>query len=177
MMVVMTADPETFVRLLTECQSRLYAYIATIVPDFVAANEVLSETNAALWRKSSDFQVGTEFSCWALRVAYFEVLAYQKRRRSDRHIFDGELLAQLADRAAELSEDFCERRLALRGCMQKLSSRNRELLNLRYHSGVPVQEIAQRRGKSPNAISHMLFRIRSTLAECIERTLGTEPTT
>ena len=173
--VVVGTDTDIFVRLLTECQSRLHAYIAAIVPDYVAAHDVLSETNATLWKKSGEFTIGTDFGSWALRVAYFEVLAYRKRHRTDRHIFDGELLEDLAEKAATASEYFYERQQALRGCMEKLPINDRQLINLRYRTGMAVQDIAQRRNKSPNAISHMLFRIRSALAECIERTLRSEP--
>jgi hypothetical protein len=44
---------------------------------------------------------------------------------------------------------------------------------MRYQSQMSVQGMAEKRGKTSNAISHALFRIRGVLAECIERTLLT----
>jgi RNA polymerase sigma-70 factor, ECF subfamily len=167
-------DSDKFVQLLTDCQSRLYAYILSILPDSAAARDVLSETNIKLWRKWQEFETGRDFATWAFRFAYFEVLAFQKRRRTDRHVFDGDLLAELADDAIAVSRDVNERLLALGYCIEKLPARDRSLVSLRYQSQMPVQEIAQKRSKSPNAISHALFRIRSLLAECIERTLNLE---
>jgi RNA polymerase sigma-70 factor, ECF subfamily len=172
--VSIMAETEQFVRLLTDSQSRLYAYILTLVPDFTAANDVLSETNTTLWRKSSDFQVDTNFAAWAVRIAYFEVLAYQKRRRADPHLFEGDLLDEVAAAATAVAEDFNEKRQALRSCVEKLPSKDHQLVDLRYQRGLSVQEIAQRRGKTANAVSQALFRIRAALAACIERTLHLE---
>ena len=167
-------DSDTFVRLLTDCQSRLYAYILAILPDSFAARDVLSETNMKLWRKWPEFERDREFINWAFKFAYYEVLTYQKRSRSDRHIFDGELLADLADSAVLASEWINEKLVAMEKCIKKLPAHDRQLITMRYQSKIPVSEIAAQHGKSPNAISHILFRIRSVLANCIERTVSSE---
>ena len=60
---------EPFVRRLTECQSRLYAYVLALPADPTSANEVLGETNVTLWRKAAEFQEGSNFGAWAVRVA------------------------------------------------------------------------------------------------------------
>ncbi len=168
---LLPSESGDFVRLLTESQSRLYGYIMTLLPDFVAANEVLSETNVTLWKKSKEFRAGTNFPAWAMRVAYFEVLAYQKRRRADRHIFSGELLEVVAETASVASEDMVERRLALRDCLNKLLACDRKLIGLRYHTGKSVHEIAETSHKTPGAVSQALYRIRIALTNCIERTI------
>ena len=174
-MVAVVTDPEAFVQLLTQSQRRLYAYILTIVVNETAAHEVLSETNTILWQKRDEFELGTDFTAWALRVAYFRVLAYRKQRRLDRHIFDGELLEDVAQAAIAATQDMSEKQSALARCLEKLTSDDRQLLNMRYDSTISVQDLARRRGKSANAISHALFRIRSALMECVERTLRSEP--
>jgi RNA polymerase sigma-70 factor, ECF subfamily len=166
---------DEFVRLLTESQRRLYAYIFTIVADDSAANEVLSETNNTLWEKRSEFQLGTDFIGWALSVAYYRILAYQKERRSDRLIFDAELLEGIAEAAKLASADISERQSALLKCLEKLTPRERQLLNFRYKSGMSLENMARRRGKSASAIAQALFRLRTALMECINRTLEAEP--
>jgi RNA polymerase sigma-70 factor, ECF subfamily len=167
-------ESDAFVQLLTECQSRLYAYILAILPNSVAARDVLSETNIKLWRKWKEFDMGKDFATWAFRFAYFEVLAYQKRVRTDRHIFNGELLAEMADDAMAPAKDVNERLVALENCVQKLPSRDKRVIVMRYQSQMSVQDIAQKYKKTPNAISHILFRIRDVLAECVAKTLATE---
>ena len=168
-------DSDAFVQLLTEFQSRLYVYILSVVANDRAANDILSDTNATLWQKREEFQIGTSFAAWAFKVAYFRILAYQKKRRSDRHVFSDEFLSEVAEVAAAVSEEIGEMRSALSLCLKKLSSADRRLVNMRYESGMSVQHIAGVHHKTPNAISHALFRIRAALTQCIERTMRSEP--
>jgi RNA polymerase sigma-70 factor, ECF subfamily len=168
-------DSDAFVQLLTEFQSRLYVYILSVVANDRAANDILSDTNATLWQKREEFQIGTSFAAWAFKVAYFRILAYQKKRHSDRHVFSDEFLSEVAEVAAVVSEEISEMRSALSLCLKKLSSADRRLVNMRYESGMSVQHIAGVHHKTPNAISHALFRIRAALTQCIERTMRSEP--
>jgi RNA polymerase sigma-70 factor (ECF subfamily) len=168
------SNTDQFVRLLTESQSRLYAYILTLVPDHVAADDVLSETNTTLWRKSGEFTLGTSFEAWSVRVAYFEILSYLRKQRNERKLFSGELLEEIAVLVEMSLDDFSDRRKALRNCLRKLPTQERQIVNLRYLKQLPVQTIAEQRGKTPNAMAQTLFRIRQTLAECVNRTLHYE---
>jgi RNA polymerase sigma-70 factor, ECF subfamily len=170
----MSTKSDRFVQLLTDCQSRLYAYILSILPNSNAARDVLAETNIKLWAKWQEFDQDRDFATWAFRFAYFEVLTYQKRVRNDRHIFDGDLLAGLADDAVAAVHGFDERLSALENCIQKLPARDRQLIALRYDSQLPVKDIAKRRNKSPNTISHALLRIRAALSDCVRRAVELE---
>ena len=46
--------PFEFVQLLTSNQSRLYAYVLSLLGDRTQAEDVMQETNAVLWRKAHD---------------------------------------------------------------------------------------------------------------------------
>jgi DNA-directed RNA polymerase specialized sigma24 family protein len=76
-------DSNEFVALLTASQRRLYAFICTLVIDRTDADEVLQETNLALWEQAERFEAGTDFVAWACRVAYYKVL--KLRDVSKRH--------------------------------------------------------------------------------------------
>ncbi len=165
---------EQFVRQLTACQNRLYGYIYALLPDANGANDVLQETNVVLWRKSDQFEPGTNFAAWASRVAYLEVLAYRKRKGHDRHVFDDALLGQVADAATKSSRKIGGQQAVLRECMEKLSDRERRMVTERYGPGGSVQQIAATVGRSVGAISQMLYRIRLGLLECVRRNLSTE---
>lgn len=75
---------EAFVQLLTAEQLRLLHYIAKLLGDPNEAQNVLQETNLVLWRKSGEFQAGTNFSAWAHNVAYWQVRAFVRDRQRDR---------------------------------------------------------------------------------------------
>lgn len=163
---------EQFVRQLTGCQTRLYAYILMLLPIHDDAADVLQETNLVLWRKADDFVDGTEFGAWACRIAHFQVLAWLRDAQRDRHVFDPELVSSLAGEAETLSAETDDRRRALRLCMIRLAQRERLLLGRRYDLGRSIKEIAVEFGQSPGAVATSLYRIRNELLLCIQKSLG-----
>lgn len=165
------AHSEQFVRDLTDHQSRMYAYIMAVLGDPNAAGDVLQDANVAIWRKADEFVEGTDFWAWVSRIAYFEVLAFRKRRQRERLVFDDSLLEKIAAAAVEQAADLA----ALHRCVEKLPPLDRELVQGRYAQGGSVKLIAEARGKSAGAISQALYRIRNELADCVEKELDDEP--
>jgi RNA polymerase sigma-70 factor, ECF subfamily len=165
---------EQFVQQLTLQQRRLYGYILTLMGGSSDADEVLQETNLTLWRKSAEFQPGTNFGAWAFRTAYFEVLAFRKRTARDRLSFEPEVIERLADESLSIMEQFESRREALSACLAKLRERDRELLLLRYRADTPVEAIAEQVGRSVQAVYQALYRIRGSLSLCMRRAMARE---
>lgn len=167
----MNPSPEelsAFVSLLTGAQSALYGYIHAALANGADSADVLQETNRVLWKKAATYDHGRPFLPWAYRVAHFEILAFRKRQNRDRLLFNQELLDLLAE---EYTRQTHEGSLwsALDACIAKLPSPHRLLLERRYTHGDSVAQIAEREGKQPNAVAAMLYRLRSLLAECLER--------
>jgi len=63
---------------------------------------------------------------------------------------------------------------ALKGCLERLPTRQRELLRLRYWQGLSIDEMARLRGRQVNAVYTALSRIRKALERCIEHSLRQE---
>lgn len=162
---------EKFVGMLTDAQASLYGYILSLIPDPDQAGEVLQETNLALWRTADRFQEGTDFLAWTCSVAYYQVLRHRKKQQRDRLRFDDEMLKTLADRGAALL--IGDRQIALRRCLARLSSADRELLKQRYSGTTPI-ELAQSRRVPVKRLYQSLYRLRIGLLECIHRTLAAE---
>jgi RNA polymerase sigma-70 factor, ECF subfamily len=162
---------EAFVRLMTGEQTRLFSYIVMLLGDVNDASNVLQQTNLVIWRKAAEFEIETDFQGWARKIAYYQTLAFLRDRRRDRHVFDEELLTQLASKPVEVDED--ERRVALRHCLSNISGESLNLLQERYGPGKSISEIAQDRHKSEGAIKMALMRIRQALVQCIEGQLAT----
>ena len=160
-----------FVERLTAAQSALYGSIHTLLAGSPDAADVLQETNRVLWRKAADYDAARPFLPWALTVARFEVLAHGKRQSRDRLVFDDELLGQIA---AEYERQSARGGAlhALEHCLQKLPPAQRELVDQRYLRGESVNAIAARQGRAANAVSALLYRIRSLLATCVDHTLA-----
>ena len=174
----MNSDSEEFVRLLTEAQGPVYGYLMTLIPDRSRARDLLQETNITLWKKAASFEEGTNFNAWACKIAYFHVLSFRRKMAREKLVFDDDILDYLAERNDDrLIQDFTkDRNAALKACMQKLSDKQRKLVEERYKPGASVQRIAADQGRTVGAISQTLYRIRHNLMQCIEKTLASMQT-
>jgi len=163
-----------FIRQLTDAQSRLYAYVCTLLGTSAGARDVLQETNLALWEKVDEFDPTRAFLPWALRFAHLQVLAERKKRTRDRLLFSDDLLHQLAERCEAHLLGLDRQLDALDSCMKKLPEHQRELIDQRYQQGQSVQALAESLRRTPNLIAASLYRIRKTLLDCIQTTLALE---
>jgi RNA polymerase sigma-70 factor, ECF subfamily len=159
---------EGFIQLLTAEQFKLLRYIAVLLGDPEAASNVLQDTNLVLWRKAAEFKRGSNFSAWARQVAYWQIRAYIRDQRRDRHVFSDEVIAQLAEATVEDTFD-PEVRVSLRHCLQQISKANLSLLRSRYEEGRSISSLAEQCGKTELAVRVGLLRIRRALLKCIRQ--------
>jgi RNA polymerase sigma-70 factor, ECF subfamily len=165
---------DEFVRLLGQNQRRVFLYVLSLVPVWADAEEVVQETNVVLWREFGQFAAGTNFSAWACKVAFHQVLAFRKRRQRDRHTFDDDVLGRLGAEAEDIGDELEDRGQALAGCLQRLPAPQRELVRLRYNEGQSVEVIAAAQRRTVDAVYRALSRVRQLLHECITRRLERE---
>ncbi len=162
---------DEFVLEMINCQSRLHAYILSLMFDKERAHDVLQQTNLILLEKKNEYEPGTAFGAWACKIAFYEVLAERRRKQRDRHMFSDELLALIAARSERIGASLDQRSEALEECLARLGSNQREILMSRYRPGGSVAEIAKSAGKTPGAISVILHRVRNALMDCIQHKL------
>lgn len=168
-------DHERFTRLLLESEPVMLRAILVVVPNRADAREIMQETAVALWRQFDSYDSGRPFVNWAMGFARIETrrfLARQKRR------------AQLSEQAMEVLErelegdssfaGAIERHLAT--CMQKLTDKQRGLIQGYYHESRDVEWLAEHGGRTVEAVYKAIQRIRRDLQECIERRLRKELT-
>jgi len=162
-----------FTALYVQCQRRLYTYILMLVGDPLAAHDILQDTNLVLWEKFGEFQRGTNFFAFAREIARYRVLRYRQIHTRGLVLIEPELLNSLVDRVndSEASSDHAFDN-ALKDCLAKLNDSDHHLIRQRYAPGFSVKEFAQQSGRSENAVSQSLKRIRQALRTCIERTLS-----
>jgi RNA polymerase sigma-70 factor, ECF subfamily len=162
-------DGGLFARLMVQHDRRLLRYIRTLLPHRADAEEVLQRTAAALWEHFAEYDANREFSPWAVRFAYFEVLNFRKERARDRLVFREELLSELAATRAELEDVLERRRAALLVCLDQLPSKDVELLRRRYCSPETIAVLATELGATAKSLYRRLDRLRERLAECVIR--------
>lgn len=122
-----------------------------------------------LWQK---FDLAVDFKKWAFGVARLEVLKFLQARKRDRHVFDDDLVNQLADRAVLLERKHSAERDALEGCLQKMPAVQRELVLQAYAKGGSIDDLAVLRGQTPMSLYKFLHRTRQSLLECVEKTIA-----
>ena len=149
----------------------LHTFVRSLVPTRQMASEVMQDVILVLWEK---FEVAADFQGWAFGVARNVVMRHLRSLSRDRHVFDDELVNQLADDAVALVPVHDGHREALERCLEKLPAAQRELVLTAYTKGTRMDELATRRGQTPMALYKLLHRIRQALLECVERTLAKE---
>ena len=169
-----TERRKQLVTLMTQHQRRIFSYIYTLVPDRYDAEDLLQETSVVICEKFDEFREGTDFVAWACQIAYWRIRYARQKFARSKVVYQQELVDALAQTAAAMREELDERHEALAHCLQKLPSRDRELVLTRYEPGSGVPEAARRSGRSLEAAYKALARIRKLLFDCVTHQLSSE---
>ncbi|TWT97754.1 ECF RNA polymerase sigma factor SigR [Botrimarina colliarenosi] len=164
-----------FARTFAKNQSWLYAYLVTLLGNVADADEVFQEVCVVLWSDYETFDPETNFKRWASVIARNRVLGFRtKQQREARRLSDVaiELLAEEAVERAELLE---ERRVALHGCLDKLSTTDRQLVAKCYgDANRSFLNVAEQLGRPVNTVYKALQRVRRSLRECVDRQVNAQ---
>ena len=162
---------QEFVRLLTANQGPIRGFIVSLMPGSAGIDDVLQETNLAMWTKRKTFKLGSNFNAWAFTIARYEILRHWDRTRRD-----GEL--RLSNKVVNLIAETHHAEIgheaylqALDRCLAKLSPKQLALVEHRYTPGKSLERYADRTGGSPGALRVALLRVRKALKHCVESKL------
>jgi len=161
------------VALLTQHQRRVFSYIYTLVPERHDAEDLLQETNLVICEKFDSFEPGTDFVAWACQIAYWRIRYARQKFARSKVLFHQDLVDALAQTAATMQQEIDDRHVALARCLQKLPTRDRDLVLTRYEPGGGVPEAARRSGRSLEAAYKALARIRKLLFDCVTHQVAT----
>lgn len=167
-------EQERFLRLWAEAQPAVTAFVHAVVRDAAAAKDLVQDTALVLFRRFADYDGERPFLAWALGVAKFQVLGFQRDQARSLVTFDTELFDQFTKLWAETAAAASERWSALEVCLERLPARPRQMVRLRYFEDLNSEEIAQRLGSKGAAVRVALQRIREQLRVCVEQQLRLE---
>lgn len=165
---------EQFIKLLTANQRRIFAFILSMVGNRVDAEDLLQEAALIMWQKFPEFQLGTDFVAWGVKIAKFCVLNHRKKSKETSLHFCDETLALLQKDAPGMLIKLDSRVDALESCVKQLPKTHQRLVLMRYHSEMPVLEIARRIGCSISSIYKCLSRAHEILVQCVRRRMSEE---
>jgi RNA polymerase sigma-70 factor, ECF subfamily len=162
---------DEFVRLLIANQPRIYAYIVSLLPNWADADEIFQETGIVLWSKRDEFRPGSSFLAWACQIALNKVFNLRKRQSRSRLIFNDEFIQAVSDYRTAAAERAEARSVALKGCIEKLKPRDRELLERWYQKHGTTKGLAEQLGRPIDTVYKAMRRIRGLLFDCVTESL------
>lgn len=165
---------EDFLRLYSRDQTRLAAYVFSLLPHAADAEDVFQRVSLLLWQKFREYDSDRDFLTWACGVAFYEVKNFLRLSRHRRLQFDSELMSRLADRRMQSLEQGEERLVALRGCLENLRGADRNLLQIAYDSNQTLKDFATGTGQALQTLYNRLARVRRTLLDCVQKKLAME---
>ncbi len=147
------------------------AYVFASIAGFHDAEDLVQQIAQEVARRFDQYDSSRPFLGWVLWVARSRVIDFYRRRKRDQLVFSDELLQKLSQAIVERDAGRSDRREALEHCLEGLPGKSRRGLDLRYVEELPSARIADSAGSTTGSVRVLLTRVRSGLAECVQRRL------
>lgn len=165
---------EEFTHHWLQAEPSVSAYVFASVSGFHDAEDVIQRIAQELARRFDEYDSSKPFVGWAIWIAKSRVIDFYRAQSRTRVVISNELLDQLAQTVAKQSEGRSSRREALETCLNDLPPKSRRILDLRYVEDLSAAEAAKEVGSTEGSMRVLLSRVRTVLADCIERRLAME---
>ncbi len=160
---------ERFEALYRSSRDDVYGYVATLLHDPAAAEDITALAFERAYRKRRSFdRARGEERAWLFGIARNAALDELRRRRR---------LAALStdpdDTGAQAVEDAAEaalRRTAVRAAVAALGPREREIVALKFHGGLSNSELARVLGVSETNAGTLVYRVMEKLRKACHET-------
>ena len=169
------ADDRHFGLLVERYEPRLRRYVMRFINCSTEdAEDILQDTFINAYRNLNGFDTGLKFSSWIYRIAHNEAVSHLRRVTSKPAIpWEDDKLEALA------SEVDVERELhrtmdnaTIRSAVDRLDTKYREVLVLRYFDDKSYEEISDILRKPTGSVSSLITRAKRLLAKEVEKTAG-----
>lgn len=169
-------EPADFPGLWVNAQPVVRSFILGAVRNLHDAEDILQEVARSAFMSFDRYDPARPFTPWVMIIARRRVIDHLRTRPAQTTSFDEHTLTALAHAHESLSDIAHARRAALGDCMSQVHARGRHVLQLRHVEGEAVKDIAEQMQTTPHAISVLLYKVKTALAQCIDRKLKTEET-
>ncbi len=145
-------DQKAFAQLYEEHFDRIYRYVALRIGDKTEAEDMTQQVFLSAFQSISSFKwKGIPFAAWLFRIAHNRVVDYLRRKKKQAAVLLDESLVSSDSSPqlmAEHSLDIEQLLLATR----RLTEAQREVISLRFASGLSVAQVAKIMDKSQGAV-------------------------
>lgn len=164
-------NPAAFGAVVRRFERPLRAWLAAQAPPGVDVDEIAQRSFIAAFTRLSDYEAGTNFSAWLFTIARFQLRTETTRLRrvTDYHTRYAPdlLLMELEHRDHVTPDEVVERLDHLQVCLSKIDGDMRRFITWRYEDEIPLEEMANRSGRSVPAVKKVLWKLRRKLHDCI----------
>ena len=154
----------------------LLSYSFAMLRSWTLAEDVVQEAYLVVMNKWQDLKSINGVFLWVRQIVHFKTLEAIRARGRETSTPDQELLSLIEQAVNENLDDHQaerQRQLStlLRDCMSKLNQFNLNLLAGFYWKQESCEILADRHGRSVNAVRLMLSRLREKLRNCLSKRL------
>ena len=166
-------DEEAFTELYNHFFPRVYKFFLSKTANSDIADEIISNTFLKMYEHLRDYDSQrAAFSTWLYRIAENELKMFwrsQYRRADHEEDFDEEF-DPAAPEFQEPKNIFLqsEREMQIRRALEKLSERERKIIEMTYWLNYPPRKIAEVLNLTPNHVSVILKRAKANLKKILE---------
>jgi len=148
----------------------VYSYVRFHLPSADAAEDVTSDTFLKVYRAAHQFDAARgQPRAWIFRIAQNTLRDYLRRSRVRRHVPIGSMRDLATDAPSPEERLLWEEQVArLLGAISELSEADREIISLRYGSGMDTAAVAEVLGLRESAVRTRLWRALSRLRVLME---------
>ena len=159
-----------FVGLLQAHQAPVWRYLRFLGCDEAQADDLAQETFLAVWRKPFEDRGAAAARAYLRRVARNLFLMAVRRHKARPVLQDLDVAdAVWAEHDADDGDGY---RAALAACLETLTERSQQALDLFYREGAGRSRIAEVLGLTLDGVKTLMRRARETLRLCIGRRLA-----
>ncbi|HAR65153.1 MAG TPA: hypothetical protein DCR55_02940, partial [Lentisphaeria bacterium] len=159
-------------------QAKLRGFAARYLDDSNDVYDIVQDAFVDAYRHLDRFDLSRQFGPWLRAICKNRILNLFRSRRVRRDvnltIIDDALADQVQSEEA-VDENFVDRLVAMRHCIQKLPDSQKELIELRYNVRVSVKDLAETMNVSAAALSMQLMRMRHSIKRCMQLRLSLKP--
>ncbi len=159
---------EEFIQQFTRNERQIRYYIASLVANKSDVDDIMQEASSLLWKKYDQYDPDRPFLPWAMRFAYNAVRTYRQKLGTRKKYFSNELIEELVAVHEKEMDRLDQERKLLPSAINKLSDKERLLIQHRYSNGGTIQDLARKLGENPDALYKRLQRIREKLMKNIQ---------
>ena len=155
-------DEHAFVRLVEEYERAAYRVAARILNDPADAKDAVQEAWIIVWQRLEALQDVERFGGWLYRIVANVALRHRERRSSRQSTLNGyrALVGESVESMDVSTSQMTDEIEFLPAALEALSARARLLINLRYFSDMPIQQIGRILDLPSGTVKSRLHRAR-----------------